>query len=108
MSMGEAHQFKTGDILEVPLAMQVLSVLGEEDRVFYLCVAANRPKRYIALKDPFFLICTEPADDAELNEIPKTVVGRAETFITRALNEVDDNEDGDEGNTNFGDHNGAE
>lgn len=88
MDLRTTHQFRPGEVLEVPVTMQVLAAIGEQDRIFYVCAAADNFKRNLSLRESVFVICTEPQADADLLDIPESIVKRADAIVDKMISEV--------------------
>lgn len=78
--MAEQKLYKAGDQFVMPVTFQVLKTLGHEDRVFHICAPVDDVKRVVALKDPFFIVCTEQYQHDEAPKISMGALQRAYDF----------------------------
>ena len=97
LPMSERSVYKAGDTFVLPVAFQVLKILGQEDRVYYLCAPVEDAQRNLCLKDPFFVVCLEKNIDESTPVIPVDVITRAYDFVNleSGIDEADDKTDGD-------------
>ena len=88
---------KQGDLITVPLQLQVVKVFGKEDTIYYLAVPVDNPKRLVCLKDPYFVVCPTYDADDKLPDMSMDVLENIAKFVaeTDGNDSTEDNTDED-------------
>jgi len=84
---------KEGDVLTMPIKLQVIKTLTRNDIIYYLVAPVDAPKRFVTLDGPFFVVNTEYDADDKLPDMDLKMLDQATEFI--AANFQDEDPDGD-------------
>lgn len=84
-----------GDVITVPVQMQVAKVYAHEDYIYYLCLPIDNPKRHVTLPGPCAMVSTEYDSDESLPEMPMPMLTKAAEYAQELLKDADDSDDAD-------------